>query len=159
MASAFKMGYRLLFLKPVLTSLALNPEWVAASQKCLKAWSDGQRDAAKKLKPNADGNYRDNVLANISDSAWFKTMDDFVHTFTPAMYLLRLMDSAGPCLGKVYYCCCLMDKFLRIAIAKGTVQYAQEVQVLFMKRWKRWHRPVHTLAYALDCFGSLIPWP
>ena len=44
MASTFRMANRLLFLRPVMDALAANPEFVNASQKAIKAWSDGQKD-------------------------------------------------------------------------------------------------------------------
>ena len=149
MATVFKMASRLFFLRPVLVALAANPEFVGASQKALKAWSDGQKDPTKKLQL-VDGVYPDRVVTLLRDPLTFGAMHAYVTTFKAPMYLLRLMDSGGPCIGKVYYACCLVDKYLRVACSMNSVSYAQEVYDIFMKRWRRWHRPIHTLAYSLD---------
>jgi hypothetical protein len=62
----------------------------------------------------------------------------------------------------VYYSCCCVDKILRIESAKGS-KLAKDMHLIFLKRWTRsasrstrlivffrWHKPVHTAAYALD---------
>ena len=149
MASTFRMANRLLFLRPVMDALAANPEFVNASQKAIKAWSDGQKDPDKRITP-VDGVYPDHVLRLLKDPSTYGQLHGYVKCFKAPMYLLRLMDSGGPCIGKVYYACCLVDKYLRVCISMTAVPYAQQVYDIFMKRWRRWHRPIHTLAYALD---------
>ena len=64
------------------------------------------------------------------------------------MYLLRLVDSNTPCLGKVYYTCALVGKHL--AILSPRAQWIATMKEFFVKRWARWHHPIHTLAYAMD---------
>lgn len=74
----------------------------------------------------------------------------FITCTKSAVYLLRLVDGQTPVLGKFYYCCALLDKHLRIMKEAGTVPYIDQMRSIFMKRWKRWHRPIHTFAYAVD---------
>ena len=49
-----------------------------------------------------------------SGSNWWGKVDRFLEAFKVTIYLLRLVDNGTPCLGKVYYCCCLADKALRL---------------------------------------------
>ena len=150
MASTFRMAHRMSILRPVLTAVGASAEFDSASQKALKAWSDAQKDPLKKVPKDPRGVYRDVVKHNITSIEWYDEINGFIKIMKAPMYLMRLMDSGSPCIGKVYYSCCLVDKYIRVAVAMGKTSYAQAVHDIFMKRWKRWHRPIHTLAYALD---------
>ena len=66
------------------------------------------------------------------------------------MYFLRLVDGTAPTMGKVYYCSALCDKYFRLVKTTKDIPWLATIIKIFMKRWKRWHRPIHTLAHALD---------
>lgn len=82
-------------------------------------------------------------------------MKKFIASTKTVIYLLRLVDGHSPVLGKFYYCCALVDKHLRVQKETNAVPYIDRLRAIFTKRWKRWHRPIHTLAYALDpCYQT-----
>lgn len=153
MATVFKMLHRLKVLFPVLTDLVSAAEYEAASQKALKQWSDSQ-PAGNKLTA-IGGKYPDKVKHSIQDPAFLTRIDVFTNATKSAIYLLRLVDGQTPVIGKFYYCCALLDKHLRVLKEAKTVPYIDLMRSIFIKRWKRWHRPVHTFAYALDpCYQA-----
>lgn len=120
MATVFKMLYRLKVLKDVLTELVAKPEYEAASQKAIKAWSDAQ-PAGRKLVPSpGSGKYEDKVQLTLKDPSFWNQIDVFINSTKSAMYLLRLVDGQTPVLGKFYYCCALVDKHLRVLIKRLT---------------------------------------
>ena len=77
-------------------------------------------------------------------------IDTFIQSTKSCLYLLRLVDGQSPVIGKFYYCYALVDKHLRVLKQDSASGYAHDMHRIFLKRWKRWHRPIHTLAYALD---------
>ena len=67
---------------------------------------------------------------------------------TSAVYFHRTVDTHKPSLFLVYFTSALVDKHLRIMSDLGKAsEYADDVRALFGKRWERYHRPCHTLAY------------
>lgn len=153
MATVFKMLYRLQVLQPVLSDLVSRPEYEVASQAALKRWSDAQPAGAKLVQVN--GKYHDKVKHYIQEATFWGRIDVFIHATKSTMYLLRLVDGQSPVLGKFYYCCALVDKHLRVLKEAGNVPYIDAMRSIFQKRWKRWHRPLHTFAYAVDpCYQA-----
>lgn len=154
MATVFKMLFRIQVLWPVLMDLANRPEYEIASQKALKQWSDSQKPENKLT--TIQGKYVDKVKQSLQNRTGFKEkIETFISSTKSTMYLLRLVDGQTPVLGKFYYCCALVDKHLRVMKEAGNVSYIDMMRAIFMKRWKRWHRPIHTFAYALDpCYQS-----
>lgn len=146
--TVFKMLQRILVLWEVLVELVNRSEYEKASQKALKQWSDNQ-PPEKKLQ-TVDGRYPDMVQHLMRTSSFKKEIECFVNATKSAVFLLRLVDGHSPVLGKFYYSCALVDKHLRVLEEGGQVPYIAQLRSIFAKRWKRWHRPVHTLAYALD---------
>lgn len=153
MATVFKMLFRIKVLKDVLLELVSTPLYETASQKALKMWSDKQPPEARLLQVN--GKYIDRVKSSLQTPDFFDRITVFINATKSSMYLLRLVDGHSPVLGKFYYCCALVDKHLRVLQETAAVPYIESMRSIYMKRWKRWHRPVHTLAYALDpCYQS-----
>lgn len=153
MATVFKMLFRILTVYPVLEQLVSAPEYEVASQKALKSWSDIQ-PPEKKLTP-IDGKYVDKIKHSVQSSRFKEEIECFIKCTKSAIYLLRLVDGQTPVIGKFYYACALVDKHLRVLKNQENVPYIDQLRSIFMKRWKRWHRPIHTLAYALDpCYQS-----
>ena len=60
------------------------------------------------------------------------------------------MDGFVPVLGKFYYSCVLIEKHLRTIKARGGTPYMDHMLQISKTRWKRWHRPILTFAYACD---------
>ena len=84
------------------------------------------------------------------DNPVYGDNEAFLQSTVAIVLLHRVVDTYAPSLSKVYYCCCLVDKFLRAMKEMGHTEYASKIFDLFTKRWLRWHHPVHTLAYHLD---------
>ena len=153
MMTVFKMLHRLLIVWDVLFDLAGRPEYETASQKALKQWSDRQKPEKKLV--TIDGRYPDSVKVLLTNLGFRNRIHAFVQSSKSAVYLLRLTDGATPVLGKFYYACALVDKHLRTIKEAGNVSYAPQMLAIFTKRWKRWHRPLHTFAYAVDpCYQA-----
>lgn len=150
MATVFAMLHRLQVVFPVLREMAASAAYETASQKALKQWSDRQQAGNKLVQ--VDGRYVDRVKSSILESDLLKRIETYIKATKSAIYLLRLVDVDGqsPVLGKFYYCCALVDKHLRLLKESGEVAYIDALRSIYMKRWTRWHRPIHTLAYALD---------
>lgn len=124
-----------------------------ASQAALGRWSDAQSGGAKLTKVN--GKYPDKVKHYIQEPMFWNRINVFIQATKSTMYLLRLVDGQSPVLGKFYYCCALVDKHLRVLKEADSVPYIDQMRSIFQKRWKRWHRPIHTFAYALDpCYQA-----
>lgn len=148
MATAFKMLHRIHYLFDVLTDLVSRPQYDQASQKALKQWSDAQ-PAERKLTAN-NGRYVDGVKHLVQLPETKKRIETFLTSTKSSVYLLRLIDGHAPVIGKFYYCCALVDKHLRVLQQAGSVPYIERLRQIFTKRWRRWHRPIHTFAYAVD---------
>lgn len=148
MLTVFKMLHRLSVLWAVMADLVSRPEYETASQKALKAWSDNQKLEDKLTAIN--GKYPDKVKQSFTGERFKTNIDAFINATKSVVYLKSLVDGQTPVLGKFYYCCALVDKHLRIMKESGDVPYIDSMRNIFTKRWKRWHRPIHTLAYALD---------
>ncbi|KAL1515060.1 hypothetical protein AB1Y20_004125 [Prymnesium parvum] len=140
---------RRLIWRPRTLPAAANPlPGHSASQKALKAWSDAQ--APENKLRQIDGKYTDMVQHFLRLPSFKDEIQKFVDATKSAVFLLRLVDNFTPVLGKFYYGCALVDKHLRVIEEAGSLSYIGQLRSIFAKRWKRWHRPVHTLAYALD---------
>lgn len=154
MLTVFKMLHRIVILWDVLRDLINRPEYEAASQKALKQWSDAQT-VENKLTVGRDGRFLDAVQGYVRSEDFKEQLDGFIACTKSAVYLHRLADGQTPVLGKFYYCCALVDKHLRVLKEAGAVPYIDQMRSIFNKRWKRWHRPIHTFAYALDpCYQA-----
>ena len=112
MLTVFKMLHRLSYLKCVCTDMMSRPEYEAASQKALKAWSD-QQQVVEKLVP-INGKYVDKVKHSVMNSDFCERTIAFVTATKSALFLHRLVDGQTPVLGKFYYACALVDKHLRV---------------------------------------------
>lgn len=153
MLTVFKMLFRISVLKDVLVDLVGKAAYSEAAQRALKAWSD-QQPAEKKLL-TVDGKYPDKVKHCIQSSSFWDRVDCFIECTKSAVYLKSLVDGQSPVMGKFYYSCALVDKHLRVLKEEGTVPYIDQMRAIFLKRWKRWHRPIHTFAYAVDpCYQT-----
>ena len=51
-------------------------------------------------------------------------------------------------MGKVYYTSALINKQLKVLASSSAL--AKEMYPFYEKRWVRWHKDVHVLAYAMD---------
>lgn len=137
----------------MLTDLFSRGEYEECGQKALKQWSD-QQEAGRKLI-TVDGKYPDKVKHLVLDSNLKERIAVFVTATKSSIYLLRIVDGQTPVIGKFYYSCALVDKHLRVLEEEKSVPYIKVMRSIFAKRWKRWHRPLHTFAYALDpCYQS-----
>lgn len=132
----------------VLTELVNRSEYELAAQKALKQWSDNQRRENKLLM--LEGKYPDAVQHTMRSPSFKAEIEGFISATKSSVFLLRLVDGHGPILGKFYCCCALVDKHLRVIEEAKKVPYIAQMRSIFAKRWKRWHRPVHTMAYVLD---------
>ena len=149
MATVFKLVHRVVKLKAVLRALFGSPAYVNAAQKAIEAYNRSTKKPVNRIPKNASGLFQDAVQSQILDSRFWGLCDDFLAASRAAMYLLRLVDTCGPCLGKVYYSSALIGKQLAMLSQSGN-SMAKEMGIIFKRRWARWHKPVHTLAYALD---------
>ena len=59
-----------------------------------------------------------------------------------------MVDSNLPTMGKDYYTSALIDKQLKALASSSAL--AKEMYPFYEKRWIRWHKDVHVLAYAMD---------
>ena len=148
MLTVFRMLHRILYLRSVCVDMMSRPAYETASQKALKAWSEGQ--AADDRLTRVNGLYIDKIKHTVIETDFYARVEGFITATKSALFLHRLVDGQTPVLGKFYYACALVDKHLRVCKQAGTVAYIDLMRSIFMKRWKRWHRPVHTFAYAVD---------
>lgn len=148
MMTVFKMLLRILVLWDPLASLCSSADYDTASQKALKAWSDRQEPDNKLTIVN--GRYIDRVKHSFTSQDFKMKINGFITATKSVVYLKSLVDGQTPVLGKFYYCCALVDKHLRVLQEENQVPYVDDMRKIFSKRWKRWHRPIHTFAYALD---------
>lgn len=149
MLTVFKMLHRIVILWEVLHDMVGRPEYDIASQKALKAWSDAQT-VDKRLTP-INGKYADLVKHSLQSNQFKARAHNFVQCSKSALFLHRLVDGQSPVLGKFYYSCALVDKHLRvIKESSAVIPYIDSMRTIFAKRWKRWHQPIHTFAYAVD---------
>ena len=161
MALLFVALDRLKELQPVLESLVhftgrsdgekKLPSYEFVAQKALQAYNKQCKDPEKMHKKvrGSSTKLEDKYKTIIKNDQFWEVVTEFLDLAATPFLLLRMVDSNLPSLSKVYYCCCLVDKILRIEKAKGSV-LASKMHMLFVKRWDRWHRPFHTAAYAFD---------
>lgn len=153
--TVFKMLQRIQVLWPVLSDMVNRAEYETASQRALKSWSDSQ-DVTNKLKM-VNGKFPDAVQHTLRAQSFLSEIQMFVNATKSTVFLLRLVDGQTPVIGKFYYGCALVDKHLRVLEEGGAVPYIGQLRSIFAKRWKRWHRPIHTFAYALDpCYKEHV---
>jgi len=147
MVTTFKLVHRTVELRPVLQAAVTDPEYDRAAQAAIKAYNRNAKEDNRVIcSPN--GLYRDKVKEAIMGSEFWDSAALFLEASTSAVYLHRLVDSNTPVLGKVYYSCALVAKHL--ALLAPTHPDVALMKAAFEKRWGRWHRAVHTTAYALD---------
>ena len=157
MALLYVMLDRLVELKPVLEALVHyvssdgTPSYDAVAQKALLAYNKRctDPDKAHKKVQGSSTKLQDKYKVTVKNDGFWKLAEEFLKLAKTPFLLLRLVDTNLPTLSKVYYSCCLVDKVLRIEKAKGS-ELAGKMHKLFLKRWDRWHRPLHTAAYAFD---------
>lgn len=153
MMTVFRMLYRISVLKPVLVDLVGTAAYGEAAQKALQAWSSAQ--PPEKTLVQIDGKFPDKVKHSLQSSSFWDRVDQFIMSTKSAIFLKSLVDGQTPVLGKFYYSCALVDKHLRVLKEKEAVPYIDAMRTIYMKRWKRWHRPIHTFSYAVDpCYQS-----
>ena len=162
MATLYLMMHRLIELKEVLEQVVHAPAQVVndevrrmsyddMSQKNMLAYNRQCKDDEKKYKTmsNNSTKLKDRVKELIKSDEFWSLATEFLQLAQTPFWLLRLVDSNLPTLSKVYYSCCCVDKLLRVEKAKGS-ELAAKMHKIFLSRWDRWHRPVHTAAYAFD---------
>ena len=153
MLTTFKMLFRNTFLRTCLVGLFQHPDYEEAAQRAIATYNGAQCDAAKKIKKRGGGGiFVDQVYVTFSrgDNQVYHDNEAFLQCTVAIVLLHRVVDTYAPSLSKVYYCCCLVDKFIRSMKEMGHTEYASKIFDLFTKLWTRWHHPVHTLAYHLD---------
>lgn len=147
MATVFKLLHRASVLKMVFQSLVTDPRYVVAAQAAIGSYNS-QAKPANKVAKLPDGSFPDRAADDLLDRDFWRGVDLFLKASKTSMYLLRLVDSCAPCLGKVYYTCALIGKHL--AILSPQAPWVATMNKFFVKRWARWHHPIHTLSYAMD---------
>ena len=167
MLATFKMVFRVTFLRACVVGTCQHADYEETAQRAIKTYNSGQKDQAKKIKKrDRGGMFVDAVYDKFSRSDCLIYHDNelFLQSVLAITLLHRVVDTYAPSLSKVYYCCCLVDKHLRSLRDMGQAEiglsapYCNKVFDLFVKRWTRWHHPVHTLAYHLDpAFQSHAP--
>ena len=152
MATYYRMLDHLETVMLVLKRAISHGSYSAIAQKAMKASNDQRRRKNKPPKYAADsgGILIDEAAESIDSPDFWKAVGVFLDLLKPAILLLRMVDSAMPCLSKVYYSCCVVDKCLRIVRDQNRHTVVPRKLAIFRKRWKRWHRPFHTAAYAFD---------
>ena len=149
MATVYKLLHRTQYFRATLRSLVTDPEYVRAAQAAIAAYNT-KAVPEKRIKKDSSGQYIDKVTERILHPDFWAGIELFLQASKVALYLLRLVDTCAPCLGKVYYSCALIGKHLAILSASKPTSVAPCMKQFFVKRWSRWHHPIHTLAYALD---------
>ena len=152
MLAVFRMLFRILFLQEPLVAMFNHPDYEVIAQKCIKNYNSQCKDATKKKvnKRTSDGKYVDIAELNFGakSSPIWEEIHVFLQVMTGTVYFHRAVDTHKPALSFVYYMSALVDKQLRLLKDLGKApMYSGAVHSTFMKRWARWHRPVHTLAY------------
>ena len=147
MATMYKLIHRAVKLKPVLRAMFASPTYVTAAQKAIANYNAGAK-AERRIPTGPDGLFIDAVQTDILDSTFWGNCDAFLQAAKTSMYLLRLVDTCSPCIGKVYYSSALIGK--QLAELSATSNMAKAMLPIFKSRWARWHKPIHTLAYGLD---------
>jgi hypothetical protein len=147
MATMYKLIHRAVKLKAILQSLVTGPAYVRAAQKAISQYNT-QAKPERRIPANPDGTFPDAIAIQVLDAAYWQDCGSYLQAAKSSMYLLRLVDTCTPCLGKVYYSSALINKHLAILARSSSM--AQEMLDVFKRRWARWHKPIHTLAYALD---------
>ena len=156
MLSAFKTIFRnAIVLKPILVACFADAEYDAAAQKIMKAYNASTKKTANKYKKRRRGesDFKDpmKTLWGSSDAVGYANAAVWCQSTVAIVYLHRVVDTHAPTLHRVYYGCCLIDKFLRcLTDLDSNAAWLEEFSNLFAKRWGRWHRPYHTAAYAFN---------
>ena len=151
MLTMFRMLARCLFLVGPLVAMFNDASYPAIAQKCIKNYNAQCKEQSKKIKKRAAGGAFIDITYDYFGSAnspIYKDIDEWLSTMLGAVYFHLTVDTHKPSLFMVYYMSALIDKQLRVLDDLGKAQgYIKDVHGKFMKRWERYHRPCHTLAY------------
>ena len=147
MATTFKLVHRTLLLKDVLEALVTDASYKQCAQSAISGWNSKQKPEGR-IPANADGVFPDAIAKDILSPSTWDLCQEFMSASKTSLYFLRMVDANLPVLGKVYYTCALINKQLAILAASSNL--ARQMLKMFEKRWARWHKDVHVLAYACD---------
>lgn len=153
MANTYRLMHRLEQVSAILKRVMTNPSYDAVAQAAMESNNKQRMNRGKEPKYAADedGKFIDTVAATIQDKNYWAKGKHFLTVAQPALWLLRMVDGVVPCLGEVYYACCVVDKTLALRESQAmAISCIDLMRAQFNKRWKRWHRPIHTAAYAVD---------
>lgn len=151
MLTVFRMLARILFLIGPITAFFNDTEYDDLAQKCIKNYNANCKDPAKKItKRGSDKLLLDVAKANFAGktASIYAEIEEWLQVMTSSVYFHRTVDTHKPSLFLVYYIAALVDKHLRVMKDLGKAsEYIEDIHATFMKRWERFHRPCHTLAY------------
>ena len=147
MATTFKLVHRCCLLKDVLSALVTDALYKQHAQAAIKGWNASQKPEGK-IPSGADGLFPDAIADDVLSPATWNLCNEFKKASETSLYFLRMVDCNLPVLGKVYYTCALINKQLAILAASSSL--AKQMLQIFKKRWARWHKDIHVLAYACD---------
>lgn len=116
-----------------------------ASKKAVKAWSDAKKSEHKLIPVN--GIYTDHVKISVQSSETKAGIEGLLKC--TKRNPLSTLDGQSKEIGKFYYSCAMVDKYLRVLKEKGELSYVDKMHTIFMKRWRPWHHPL---------IHSRMPW-
>ena len=149
MATMYKMADRALKIKDILLALVTDPRYKKAAQEAVAGYNASTKPE-NRIPKASNGMFIDQVADDIMGSRttlWALT-ESFIAASKTSLYFHRLVDSNLPTLGKVYYTSALINKQLKMLARSSSL--AEEMCAFYEKRWARWHKDVHVLAYAVD---------
>ena len=149
MGTVYKLADRALKLKDILLALVTDPRYKTSAQAAIAGYNSSTKPE-NRIPKAANGMYPDKIADDImgSRSNMWALAESFIDTAKTSLYFHRLVDSNLPTMGKVYYTSALINKQLKVLSRSSAL--AQEMHVFYEKRWVRWHKDVHVLAYAVD---------
>ena len=147
MGTIYKLADRALELKDILLALVTDPRYKASAQAAIQGYN-GSTKAENRIPKGANGMYVDKIADDILSMDLWALSTSFVDTAKTCLYFHRLVDSNLPTMGKVYYTSALINKQLKVLSSSSAL--AKEMYPFYEKRWVRWHKDVHVLAYAMD---------
>ena len=147
MGTMYKLADRALQLKDIFFALVTDPKYKASAQAAIQGYNSSTQ-VENRIPKGANGMYVDKIADDILHSDLFTLSTSFVDTSKTSLYFHRLVDSNLPTMGKIYYTSAVINKQLKVLSKSSAL--AQEMYVFYEKRWIRWQKDVHVLAYALD---------
>jgi hypothetical protein len=147
MGTMYKLADRALQLKDILLALVTDPKYKVSAQAAIQGYN-GSTKAENRIPKGANGMYIDKIADDILSMDLWALSTSFVDTAKTSLYFHRLVDSNLPTMGKVYYTSALINKQLKVLSSSSAL--AKAMYPFYEKRWVRWHKDVHVLAYAVD---------